>query len=90
MLPENFSVFFAEGEFGAVAHWSGGSLNGIFERNYQRQLHMQTQAPAFLLASGQVPDDIVGQSITVDGQLYECVDVEPGETGLSALILALV
>jgi len=87
---ENLAAFFDPAEFGALAVYNGGAtIGGIFDRDYVEPLGdtMQGNGPVFQCASADVPSAIHGDTLLIDGELFNVRGVEPDGTGLTLLRL---
>lgn len=90
-LAEDLSTFFAD--FGTAALFDGVSepvtviFDGAAERSVLGELGMGTTSPAITLATQDVPPNVVGRALTVDGVRYEVAENQPDGTGVSTLFL---
>lgn len=89
-MTEDLTPFFQTSEFATAATWSVGpaTVNGIFDREYVRQLEVLDAArPAFTCPEAAVPTVAQGQTLTIDAVVYTITAVEPDGTGLVVLFL---
>lgn len=78
----------------AEAVLAGKSVPGIFQDAYELSnvgiAGMAGTAPTFMLATGDVPANPVGESLVVGGSTYLVAAHQPDGTGMSRLLLEVM
>lgn len=94
MLQINTAPFFNTQHFAQVAVLGGVTVHGIFDDAYAvgdvGELGMATSQPTLLLSSSQVPANVRGMNLQVDGQHFSVEDVQPDGTGMTLLLLEVL
>ena len=94
MLQINTAPFFNTQHFAQVAVLGGVTVHGIFDDAYAvgdvGELGMATSQPTLLLSSSQVPANVRGMTLQVDGQHFSVEDVQPDGTGMTLLLLEVL
>lgn len=89
-MVEDFTAFFQTADFAVNAMLAGLPVRGIFDAEYQMQDMaggIMSTAPVLTLASANVPANVVGASVVVNGLTYKVVESMPDGTGVTVLRL---
>ncbi|MBX9870341.1 MAG: hypothetical protein K2X63_11115 [Burkholderiaceae bacterium] len=94
MSPTNLAPFFNTAEFATPVVFDGlPAVAGLYEHDYVRSLGgvgMDNSARAVLLPVADVPANVIGRQVTVEGVSYVVADKTPDDDpGLVALILEM-
>lgn len=89
-MVEDFAAFFQTADFAVNATLAGLPVRGIFDAEYQLQdmaSGVMSSAPVLTLASANVPANVVGALVVVNGLTYKVVEPMPDGTGITVLRL---
>ncbi len=77
--------FFDTDDFGAVATYDGGAVNGIFtDESYEGG---GQGGPMFVCQSSDIVGAVQGETITIGGKGYTIAGIQPDGTGVTELVL---
>jgi hypothetical protein len=84
---EPLAVYFTD--FAEDVTWSVGSatVQAIFDNEYQTALGVVSRTPGVKVQDSQIPGVANAQTLTIRGQLYKIVGVEPDGRGVTRLQL---
>lgn len=86
MVVEDLSPALAE--FGQTCTISGGTVDGIFDAQYERALGMiDSTGPALTIRTDDWPGVARGDSVTIASVAYTVLTPEPDGTGVTVLRL---
>lgn len=66
------------------------SVKGIFERDFEASLGIESNRPALHVSDADVPGVRQGDAVSVRGASYTVASVHPDGTGMTTLILEAV
>jgi len=87
-FTEDLSVFFDPADFGDVATFAFGNVNGIFDKAYADPLGVEGHAPVFVCAESDLHNVVAGTPVTIRATSYKVAGPpQPDGTGIVLLKL---
>ncbi len=87
----DLSVFFNPDEFGRQAIYKGNTIQGQLFSEYESaalfESSVESRKTWFVARSSDVLDAVHGDTLTIDGVAYKIIEIEPEDSGITALRL---
>lgn len=86
------AIFFEVDDFGVAATYAGGTVNGIFNKNYLEldsggSVAFAINQPRFVCRTSDVSSAAEGDAITISGTSYVIRVVQDDGTGVTTLVV---